>query len=538
MKPYREWCARNRAVKGFDLNSGHAYGLIIAANRAEFQAHPEYRALVGGERKGTKLCISNPGLRKLVVEHAVKRFRAKPLLDSVSMDPSDGGGWCECGPCARMGSVSDRALTLANEVAKAANALGLGEKYVGMYAYNVHCSPPGMRVHPNVIVSATTAFIRGGFTFDQIVEGWQAKGATIGVYDYFSVVAWDWNRPRRARAARPHGVAKSIRKYHAQGARFFDAESGDAWGPYGLGYYVASRVLWDVDEADRVDEIIDDFLARAFGPAERAVREFYALIRKDSTRRSDADVVGRMYRHLAEARRLAAGAPEVRRRVDDLVLYTRYAELYSAFASAVGKAGKAAREAVLKHSYRIRKTMMVHSYGLWARLIGQAAAHKKGHPLKDDRPFTDGEIRAILDRGVAANAPVERGFEPAVFSRDLVPAARALGLPNVKPGVYPNVPQDRQAYYVWVEKAPAELRLGVTVQHAWNNRPHLVSLYSTKGDAGEPVETSDVCRPDGKTREVVLKTPHACPASVGNVQPTCPARELLSCRDRLPIATA
>ncbi|MHC4250950.1 MAG: DUF4838 domain-containing protein, partial [Planctomycetota bacterium] len=283
VKPYREWCARNRAVKGFDLQSGHAYGSIIAANRAEFEAHPEYRALVGGERKGTKLCISNPGLRKLVVDHAMRKFRAKPQLDSVSMDPSDGGGWCECEPCARMGSVSDRALTLANEVAKAANELGLGEKYVGMYAYNVHCPPPGIRVHPNVIVSATTAFIRGGFTFDQIVEGWQAKGATIGVYDYFSVVAWDWNRPRRARAARPHGVARSVRRYHGQGARFFDAESGDAWGPYGLGYYVASRVLWEVDEADRVGEIIDDFLARAFGPAETPMREFYTLICKDST---------------------------------------------------------------------------------------------------------------------------------------------------------------------------------------------------------------------------------------------------------------
>jgi len=198
--PYRAWCRRNRAVAGLGLSSGHAYGGIHAANRAAFEAHPEYFSLVNGERRtrggDIKFCISNPGLRRLVVEHAVRTIRANPGLDSVSMDPSDGGHWCTCGPCLELGSVSDRVLLLANEVAKAINGLGLGDKYVGMYAYNEHSPPPSIQADPRVIVSATTAFLRGGYSFDQIVEGWQARGATMGVYDYLSVVAWDWNLPR------------------------------------------------------------------------------------------------------------------------------------------------------------------------------------------------------------------------------------------------------------------------------------------------------------------------------------------------------
>src|SRR6185436_8703056 len=51
--PYREWCVRNRMAKGFDLNSGHSYEAIIAANRKEFDAHPEYFSLVRGQRKTT-----------------------------------------------------------------------------------------------------------------------------------------------------------------------------------------------------------------------------------------------------------------------------------------------------------------------------------------------------------------------------------------------------------------------------------------------------------------------------------------------------
>jgi len=238
VRPYNDWCARNRAVKGFSLESGHAYEDIIASNRAAFDAHPEYFALVGGKRQPSKFCISNPGLRRLVAEDAARRFRANPSLDSISMEPSDGGGWCECDACARMGSVSDRALSLANEVAAAVNALGLGEKYVGMYAYNEHSPPPNVKVHPRVIVSVATAFQRGGLTLDQIMDGWRSKGATLGIYDYFSVVVWDWNLPRRSRAAWPWELAKSIRHYHSRGAARRGlppsrAASADVEGPRG-----------------------------------------------------------------------------------------------------------------------------------------------------------------------------------------------------------------------------------------------------------------------------------------------------------------
>ena len=112
-EPYQQWCVRNRMAKGFDLNSGHSYEGIIAANRAEFDRHPEYYALVGGERKlrgDAKFCVANPGLRALVAAHAVREFTAHPERDSISMDPSDGGGWCECPDCVRLGSVSNRVL--------------------------------------------------------------------------------------------------------------------------------------------------------------------------------------------------------------------------------------------------------------------------------------------------------------------------------------------------------------------------------------------------------------------------------------------
>jgi hypothetical protein len=505
-EPYRQWCARNRAVKGFDLNSGHSYEGIIGANKAEFDKHPEYFALLGGRRRTSggdlKFCVSNPGLRKLVADHAVRVVRANPKLDSVSMDPSDGGNWCECEPCAKLGSVSDRVLALANEVAAAINAAGLGPKYVGMYAYNRHSAPPSVKAHPHVIVSATTAFIGGGFTFDQVVEGWKAKGATMGVYDYLSVVDWDWNLPRGGKGSRPSAVAGSLAKFHAQGARFYDAESGDCWGPCGLGYYVASRVLWDLKEAGRVDAIVEDFLARAFGAAKEPMKEFYRLITEDTQRRPPSDLLGRMYRQLDAARR-ASDDPGVRARIDALTLWARHAELYFGH-----QAGAVKIEDVARHAYRMRKTMMVHSYGLWCRTVGQKAALEAGHPLKSEEPFPPEELAKILADGIAKNTPIDPGFASAGFSGKLVPAAARLKLPAVPPGRFPGEAQDHQRYHLWVPEGAGRVAIKVAVQKVWANRMPRISLYSPLEVTLDPVAVDETPKPDGKTYDVVLKTPH------------------------------
>jgi len=114
---------------------------------------------VKGERKSDKFCISNPELRQLVIDFALSCFERQPDDDSISMEPSDGGDWCECESCAKMGSISDRAVTMANAVAEAINRK-FKDKHVGMYAYGLHSPPPTIQVHPKVIVSVATAFLR------------------------------------------------------------------------------------------------------------------------------------------------------------------------------------------------------------------------------------------------------------------------------------------------------------------------------------------------------------------------------------------
>ena len=419
-----------------------------------------------------------------------------------------------------MGSVSDRVLTLANETAEAVNRKHPG-KCVGTYAYAYHSPPPGIRVHRRVIVSVACGFIKGGFTLDELIDGWSRQGATLGIREYYSVNTWDRDLPGRARGGNIEYLARTIPEFHAKGARFMSAESSDNWGPNGLGYYLASRILWDVDEARRVDAIVDDFLTRAFGPAREPMAAFYRLLDGSQETLVVDDLLGRMYRRLDEARRVA-GSPAVTARTGDLVLYTRYVELYHAYAAAKGEARQKAFEALVRHAYRMRKTMMVHAKALYRDLDNRDKqvtipdearwnVPEGKNPWKSSRPFGDDELDRYVSEGIAAHPLVEPGFDAVEFSGNLVPAAK-LNLAEVKPGEI-GAGRGTQMFYTWVEKAPAAIELEITgglIAHYRDRGNVRVELRRAGGGgeraegSGPPVASDRSVPPDGVARTIRL----------------------------------
>lgn len=271
-----------------------------------------------------------------------------------------------------------------------------------------------------------------------------------------------------------------------------------------MGHYVAARVLWDVGEAGRLDGLVEDFLDKAFGTAKEPMREFYRLINFDTQRRRSSDLLGRMYRQLDAARRASAD-PAVLTRVGHLTLFARHAELYDSYANG---GGGATAEDVARHAYRMRKSMMVHSYGLWARLIGQQAADTPGHSLKSEEAYSAEELAKLLAEGIARNVPSDPGFASVEFGRKLVPAAASLKLPDVPTGTFPTASQDRQQYHIWVPEGTGEVGLKVTVQKVWALQQPRVSLFSPMEVTSNAVAIEASYAPDGRTYDVSLKTPH------------------------------
>jgi hypothetical protein len=509
---YRQWCARNRAVQGIELNTGHAYDGILARNKAAFEAHPEYLGLVGGVRKSTKFCISNPGLRELVVKDALAQFARDPAKPSISMEPSDGGGWCECEACAKLGSVTDRALTLANAVAAAVTAKYPG-KLVGMYAYNEHSPPPGIRAHPAVVVSIAAGFIRGGFTMDQLLDGWSKRASTLGVREYYSVNPWDHDLPGAARGGNIDYLKQTIPHFHEKAARFLSAESGDNWGPNGLGYYLAARMLWDPREATRIEALTADFLEKAFSAAKEPMRKFYQLLDGAKRQPLSDDLIGRMYRLLGEAR---AGNKEadVGSRLDDLLLYTRYVELWLDYSSATGADRQRAFESLMRHAWRMRASGMIHTLALWRDLPNRDKTVKvpvdaewrveEGrNPWKSSEPFAAAELSGFLNQGITTRKLLD--FEPAAFTDNLAPAA-PLRLPKVETGSMGASTRGPQTYYTWIDQAPASIHLKAKAGLIYNTRgATTLDFYPAAEPEMKSVAHVELA-PDKQEHDVELRT--------------------------------
>ncbi|MFC1597111.1 DUF4838 domain-containing protein [Planctomycetota bacterium] len=531
-QPYRDWCARNRATSGIELKTGHAYGGIIRALETEFGQHPEFYALVEGKRnvsREAKLCIGNPELRKLVVDFAVGQFDRNPASDSISMDPSDGGGWCECDRCVEIGSVTDRALLLANEVAAAVTDKYPG-KLVGMYAYNYHSPPPSIESHPQVVVSVATAFLKGGLTLDEIIDGWSKRGTTLGIREYYSVNTWDRDMPAATRGSNLNYLKRTIPQFHRRGARFMSAESSDNWGPNGLGYYLAARMLWDLDEAQHVDALVDDFLSRSFGPAKEPMAEFYRQLDGSRPHLVFDDQLGRLFRALEQAR-ILADTPGIRGRIDDLVLYARYVDLYHQYATSEGESRQAGFERLIRHAYRMRGTMLVHTKALYRDLVrrdktvsippdAQWNVPEEKNPWKSSEPFSDKQLASFRDEGIERYPLTTLDFKPVEYTGDLVTASK-LNLPEVDPGEL-GPGRHEQTFFTAVEESPQAIELQITgglIAHYRNRGNVRVELWKVGGASRTGEQETLVAQdrsvpPDGTERTVKLT---ACEAGLHKI---------------------
>lgn len=381
-------------------------------------------------------------------------------------------------------------------------------------------------MHPKVVVSVATAFIKGGMSLEDIISGWAEKGATLGIREYYSVNTWDRDQPGHARGGNLDYLQRTIPEFHSKGARYMSAESSDNWGPNGLGYYFAARMLWDVREAKNRDAIERDFLTRAFGPASPAMKDFYDQINGSKPHLVVDDQLGRMYRSLQKAR-VMADATEIKNRLDDLALYTRYCTLYHRYATADGKARQLAFENLIKHAYRMRTTMMIHAYALYRDLAGRDKTvsiptdakwqvPEGKNPWKSSVPFTPQEIETFITEGISAHKLVELNFKPVNFGANLLPAMSRLAIPGDLPAGEFTPGRGTQSFLTYASQ-PSNIELNITggmIAHYRDRGNVKVELYKIGGESqtGEKetlVETNASIPPDGveRTLKLSLKQP-------------------------------
>lgn len=556
-----QWAVRNRIAlpavfpEVFVLRTSHVYGAIINRFRETFDSHPGMRSIVEGKPTG-KLNPANPETLKVAQQYAAEFFEKNPEATSISMDPSDGGGWGTSPEELAIGTPSDRAVLLANVVAEFINQT-FGQKFVGIYAYNEHSpAPTRVKVNPAVIVSFATAFIHGGSSVEELMKAWGAMGSQLmGIREYHSVAAWDLSRPTGGRAANLHYLQDTIPRFHALGARFYTTEAGQNWGSQGLGNYFTTRVTWNLQEAGQREQIVGRFVKDCFPEAREQMLLFYReLLHPAKSLPLSRDLIGRMYRTLADARKQTTD-PASLRRMDDLILYTRYSELLMAYVNSRSsnlppKAQQAAMEEAVKFAYRTRASRMVSSLAIYRDVANprrnKALTPVDGtdwkipegkNPWKSSAPYTAEELEEFLVQGIANNPLLD--FEPVAFSRDLVPAttlpATTLASAARPPRPVRAIVRGNNQFLTWTDSPSAGFQFSGQGGITYTNRGDVtVSLFrwdpatgeqGAVGEAGEgeePVfakaEAEVILPPDKQDHPITL-------------QPTAPGLHIIQSQD-------
>lgn len=301
---FERWRQRNRLGHSFEVRIRHAWHRIPEHFRDEFAQHPEYFALVNGQRTGPQFDVTNPGLQDLVIRYAQDYFQRNPQADMVSLDPADQPGWSTDSEWAKLGyPYSAQPFYLANVVARALQKSNPG-KFVGLLAYSWYSDPPEFKLEPNVVVQLTRGMNASTSTFEELFERWAKRSGHLGIYEYFSYWEMDQGMLPGSWLNNTAELTQRLRRYAAIPISSISAQSANHWGLYGLSYYLAARQMWD-PTAD-VDTLRRDFLDKAFGPA--------------------APVMARYYERLHAARHSLAGMALIRQNIDDLEAATRLAK--------------------------------------------------------------------------------------------------------------------------------------------------------------------------------------------------------------------
>jgi len=266
---FKAWMKANRMDGSFPVSNGHSYDEIMTNNAAEFKKHPEYFA--GSVAKGTlpagpKFNVANKDLVKLVAEDAVKRLETYKKLgwqtNMISMEPSDGGGFCNTPACLAIGTPSDQAFYLTNAAAKEVKKK-FPNSWVGTYAYNEHILPTKYAVEPNVFVMITNGFNRSKYSTEELLSLWGKKAKKTGVYEYLNVYEGSMDMPGQMHISNTKYLSSSLKKFYKAGATAYSGESTIGWVSKAVGNYALARLLWDVNSD--VEAIKKDFYQNAFG---------------------------------------------------------------------------------------------------------------------------------------------------------------------------------------------------------------------------------------------------------------------------------
>jgi hypothetical protein len=278
----KRWSRRARLGWVRSAVFGHSWlDAFNLRNDESFKAHPEWFALVDGQRRGPQMCTTNPE----VIDRMVQ-FVLNGKTDIVHISPSDGGGFCECERCRALDvpgilaydgkhpQLSDRIFTYANEVARRVREVN-PERGCGMFAYTFYNKPPVRikQLEPNLYLSFVyqSASMRDPealAAWRETVAGWQKLGAKM-------VVREGWGNHYYFDLPLLHEklIIQNMQEAHRLGFMAAYGESTKSFVTTAPNYWALTRMMWDPQRDPAA--VMPEFYRSAYGPVAPQMQAFF-----------------------------------------------------------------------------------------------------------------------------------------------------------------------------------------------------------------------------------------------------------------------
>ena len=298
----KDWAARNKmngSSMNLDDSTGgkfeyypfvHTFYSILPPDKYSGD-HPEYYALVDGQRRGERaqLCLTNPNVLRLTIKTVLEWIAQHPEASIYSVSQNDCEGWCECDNCQRVeqeegGAHSGPILRFVNAVAIEV-AKKHPEKLIDTLAYWYSEAPPlHARPLPNVRIrlcpigaceAHAYANCKDDAYFLHHLRGWSAITNQLYIWYYvtnfshYLIPFPDFDE-----------LAADIPLYRKNGVVGIFLEGDYAEGGGGenaeLRSYVMARLLWN--PSVEVNRIINEFMTAYYGKSARPMRAYFDLL--------------------------------------------------------------------------------------------------------------------------------------------------------------------------------------------------------------------------------------------------------------------
>ena len=473
---WESWKEKNHFSYKYKLE-GHVWQAVIANHKEIFQKHPDYLSQVNGKRPGygvaRKLCVSNKNVQELFIKDRIEAF--KKLNDpegSVSVEPSDGAGFCECSNCKKLGSISNQVFFLAN-----LTAARLREKFpkgkVNLYAYNKHAELPDFDIEPNVHVTVIPAGFQSVYDGDVMMSLWAKKVKLKTYYEYFTIPQQKAEQPRiyiqdfldRMNLARKLGY---------QGYWFetgVNINSAIALVLFNQ-LWLDSTLTWEIVSARFLRSCFRD----SYTPMKRLFGRWW------HTWLGDQEYPAALY-DLNEASRLAT-SPDEQERINDLKAYVHYLILYSQW----DKNRQNARLAqnLFDYMYQSRSRVIVNGpalYEVFKSLLNKAQQERYNWRTKANIKYWPALTEKTIRENFIAD---QKNYKPQSLNFNFVPIVQ--GVKSVRQRAEPlqsfrlNCRKMGDKIRVYSE-GPINIKLINFADHGnYNDKKLLLSVMDTDGN--------------------------------------------------------